>query len=189
MEPSKQRAKEPCNNCAKFVYSKVAGKRKACRGRDCRMLIGPPCVTFYLNCLSFLVETVLEIPILQNCVFGRSDPQFVGIADLLRHTAATRLVMAGVDLATVKEILGHATIATTMRYAHPTPEHKKSAMDRLIPFSQSIIKVSHEKKRAANGSRNPLKKMVRGGGIEPSTHGFSEQEQEDEYFVAIAVVS
>ncbi len=40
----------------------------------------------------------------------------------LRHTAATMMVMNGVDLATVKEILGHSDIEMTMRYAHPTAE-------------------------------------------------------------------
>ena len=33
----------------------------------------------------------------------------------LRHTFATRLVLGGVDLATVKELMGHASITTTMR--------------------------------------------------------------------------
>lgn len=46
----------------------------------------------------------------------------------LRHTFASRLVMAGVDLVTVKELLGHSQIATTMIYSHPTPQHKKRAV-------------------------------------------------------------
>jgi len=58
-----------------------------------------------------------------------------GIRDLrfhdLRHTAATYMVMGGVDLVTVKEILGHATIQMTMRYAHPTPENKRHAVEVL----------------------------------------------------------
>ena len=45
----------------------------------------------------------------------------------LRHTFASRLVMAGVDLRTVQELMGHRTITTTMRYVHPTPEHKRAA--------------------------------------------------------------
>ena len=48
-----------------------------------------------------------------------------------RHTFATRLVMAGADLATVKELLGHKTIAMTMRYSHPTPRHRKWAVELL----------------------------------------------------------
>ena len=49
----------------------------------------------------------------------------------LRHTFATRLVMKGVDLATVKELLGHKSIEMTMRYAHPTSGHKGEAV-RLL---------------------------------------------------------
>lgn len=49
----------------------------------------------------------------------------------LRHTFASRLVMAGVDLVTVKELLGHSSITTTMIYSHPSPEHKKKAVEVL----------------------------------------------------------
>lgn len=38
-----------------------------------------------------------------------------------RHTFATRLVLAGVPLPTVQRLLGHASVVTTMRYAHPAP--------------------------------------------------------------------
>jgi len=49
----------------------------------------------------------------------------------LRHTFASRLVMSGVDIVTVKELMGHKDIKMTMRYSHPTPEHKKQAVERL----------------------------------------------------------
>jgi hypothetical protein len=39
--------------------------------------------------------------------------------------------MGGVDLATVREILCHKSIAMTLRYAHLSPEHKKGAVDVL----------------------------------------------------------
>jgi integrase len=63
----------------------------------------------------------------------------------LRHTFATRMVQAGVDLPTLQEILGHASIITTRRYAHPAPAHKRAAMDRLV-FSMfgSGPKVAHD---------------------------------------------
>jgi integrase len=49
----------------------------------------------------------------------------------LRHTAASLLVMAGVDLATVREILRHKSIEMTLRYAHLSGDHKKAAVDAL----------------------------------------------------------
>ena len=49
----------------------------------------------------------------------------------LRHTAASHLVMSGVDLATVKEILGHKDIQMTMRYSHLAPDHKRNAIENL----------------------------------------------------------
>src|SRR5215813_9202271 len=50
---------------------------------------------------------------------------------VLRHTFASRLVMAGVDLRTVQELMGHKTIAMTLRYAHLSPDHKRQAMEAL----------------------------------------------------------
>lgn len=49
----------------------------------------------------------------------------------LRHTAASLMVMAGVDLRTVGEILGHKSFAMTMRYAHLAPNHLKASVERL----------------------------------------------------------
>ena len=48
-----------------------------------------------------------------------------------RHTFGSRMTMAGVDLATLKELMGHSDIRITMRYVHPTPEHKKLAIAKL----------------------------------------------------------
>lgn len=45
----------------------------------------------------------------------------------LRHTCASRLVQAGVDLRRVKDWMGHTNIKTTMNYAHLSREHLLSA--------------------------------------------------------------
>ena len=49
----------------------------------------------------------------------------------LRHTFASRLVMGGVDLRTVQELLGHKTIAMTVRYSHLSPGHLQAAVEAL----------------------------------------------------------
>lgn len=50
---------------------------------------------------------------------------------VLRHTFASHLVMRGVVLKAVQELLGHATIEMTMRYAHLAPAVLETAVSRL----------------------------------------------------------
>jgi Phage integrase family len=50
----------------------------------------------------------------------------------IRHTFASRLVMAGVDLRTVQELMGHKTVAMTIRYSHLAPSHQREAIERLV---------------------------------------------------------
>lgn len=51
----------------------------------------------------------------------------------LRHTFASHLAMRGVPLPAIKELLGHATITTTMRYAHVSPSTLRAAIEMLNP--------------------------------------------------------
>lgn len=49
----------------------------------------------------------------------------------LRHTFASRLVMAGVDIRTVQALMGHRTIQMTLRYSHLSPSHLREAVEKI----------------------------------------------------------
>ncbi|MHB2020063.1 MAG: tyrosine-type recombinase/integrase [Candidatus Xenobia bacterium] len=56
----------------------------------------------------------------------------------LRHTFASRLVMAGVSLPIVKELMGHKTWAMTLRYAHLAPQLLVEALDKIPVFVPGV---------------------------------------------------
>lgn len=57
------------------------------------------------------------------------DP--VGTPHAMRHTFCSRLVSAGVDIRTVKELAGHSSITTTMRYSHLAGDSLSAAIAAL----------------------------------------------------------
>lgn len=65
------------------------------------------------------------------------DAQFV--VHMLRHTCASRMVQRGVPLAVVQKWMGHANIATTMRYAHLAPDSLLQAKEALEVEAKKIV--------------------------------------------------
>jgi len=67
----------------------------------------------------------------------------------LRHTFASHLVMAGVDLTTVSRLMGHKSLTMTLRYSHLAPNHLTSAVNVLnASMSISTELAQQEQKRA-----------------------------------------
>jgi integrase len=68
----------------------------------------------------------------------------------LRHTFGTRFADAGVDVVKIKELMGHASIVTTMRYIHATDQGKRGAITVLSEYRQKRRHkfVTNEKRQA-----------------------------------------
>jgi integrase len=66
----------------------------------------------------------------------------------LRHCFASALVMAGVDLRTVAQLLGHRTLQMVMRYAHLSQSHELAAVERLCEPANRIKSRGHQKRKS-----------------------------------------
>jgi len=89
-----------------------------------------------------------------RAVVDDTEPKNVTLYTL-KHTAASRMIRAGVDIVTFCELLGHADIKTTMIYCHSSNETKREAVEKLsriyspgsslaatLPEAQTITKPS-----------------------------------------------
>jgi site-specific recombinase XerD len=55
-----------------------------------------------------------------------------------RHTFASRLVMANVDLRSVQTLGGWRTLTMVARYSHLAPDHLRDAVERLVPTGSAV---------------------------------------------------
>jgi len=67
---------------------------------------------------------------------------------MFRHSFASRLTRCGVDIVTVKDLLGHSNISTTLRYAHSNDDAKRRAVERLGTSDKIVTIVPRRVKRA-----------------------------------------
>ena len=57
----------------------------------------------------------------------------------LRHTFASRLVAAGVDLRTAQELGGWRTLSMVKRYAHLSPGHLVAAVEKIVAAPAVVV--------------------------------------------------
>jgi len=84
----------------------------------------------------------------------------------LRHTFASHLAMRGVPILAIKELLGHESITTTMRYAHLAPSTLRAAIDMLNPktanadFGQPAVNHWQEAQRIEIAQGKPARRFA-----------------------------
>jgi integrase len=91
--------------------------QKQTRGKDDELVFPSPRTGKVLNNCQSAWENLLKSAEIRN--FRWHD---------MRHDFASQLVMAGIDLNTVRDLLGHADLKMTLRYAHLAPENKRQAV-------------------------------------------------------------
>ena len=92
----------------------------------------------------------------------------------LRHTFASRLAMAGVDLRTIQELGGWSDLNMVQRNSHLSPSHKAEAVERIAQNSPTVFTTPALSGVAAGGGGIALVRVIiwcRRGDLNP--HGLT----------------
>ena len=112
------------------------------------------------NVFTYKGKPIIDIKRAFNAALRRAGVEKFVFHDL-RHTFATNLVMSGFDLRTVQELLGHQSIMMTMRYSHPTPEHKMKAVESMESFMSGHYLDTSENREKVKGAEEPVNIKLR----------------------------
>lgn len=111
----------------------------------------------------------------------RAGLRQTGNKHILRHTFCSHLAMRGATVIAIKELAGHRSLRTTMRYMHLSPDHKEQAirlLDRVR--DEGVLGDILETAQSATGSqaageraRSPEKQ--RSSGVSPGASDLSDE--------------
>jgi site-specific recombinase XerD len=97
--------------------------------------------------LSFVAKGITRVE--EGCLVSGIEKTACRKFHDLRHTFANQFVIAGIDLTTIKELLGRKTLTMTLRYASLAPSHKVKAVDVM---DNTINENSNKKKLYKQGA-------------------------------------
>jgi site-specific recombinase XerD len=140
VEPAKgHRRSVPMNAVARSVLLDLAGQRVRTDDPDVRLFP----LSYRQTHILFARAVARAQELLRDA--GRDASRLDGLTwHGLRHTFASRLVMAAVDLRTIQELGGWRTLAMLQRYAHLAPGHLRAAVERLERAPQDRVEVGLE---------------------------------------------
>jgi integrase len=75
-------------------------------------------------------KSIVKLNNAHNGAVSRSGVDDFRLYDL-RHTFATRAAESGIDLVTLKDLLGHSRLDMVLRYAHPSEAHRFDAIRKI----------------------------------------------------------
>ena len=88
----------------------------------------------------------------------------IGLKDFrfqdLRHTFASHLVKAGIEISTVSKLLGHKSMAMALRYSYLAPDHMKAAVNALNGLTRKSASLRLSGSSDTIGSSNELSNVV-----------------------------
>ena len=99
----------------------------------------------------------------------------------MRHTFGTRLIQSGVDIETVRDLMGHHSISVTQRYLHTNEKRRRDAVESLSRKGEKgtfcyTDCYTGKKRKKEKGRKSPkcfiLSQLKRepAGGVEPPTY-------------------
>ena len=87
----------------------------------------------------------------------------------LRHHFASRLVQLGVPLNTVRDLLGHSSVAMSLRYTHLAPDQRREAVGKLNEKPILALSMRLPWDGLQTPCRYPFEIQMEREGLEPST--------------------
>ena len=119
----------------------VSAKGKSVKTNEARHIPINPALRQLLAEHQRIVGWSLVFPNRKGGRYDKIDKQLDGAAreagiervrmHQLRHTFCSHCFMDGIDARTIQKWMGHKSLATTLKYAHVSPDHEKHAMEKL----------------------------------------------------------